>query len=110
MAPRLQTASLDPFEYALDANGNVLGGIRTPAVDAPVAKLSGLGQSGVQFCGSFGTTLPFTPEELTALYRNHGRFVSAWSRATQSAVKAGFLLPEDARHLRVVGAQSDILK
>jgi hypothetical protein len=110
VAPRLQTASLDPFEYALDANGNVLGGIRTPAVDAPVATLSGLGQSGVQFCGSFGTTMPFAPEQLAALYRTHGRFVSAWNQATQDAVKAGFLLPEDARHLRAVVAQSDILR
>ena len=33
-------------QYAVDANGIVLGGIRTPAVDAPVAKLSGFGQTG----------------------------------------------------------------
>ena len=36
-APRLQTAATGAF--ATDTNGNVLGGIRTPAVDAPVAKL-----------------------------------------------------------------------
>ena len=44
LAPRLQTVSIVPPVYAVDANLNVLGGIRTPAVDAPVARLNGLGQ------------------------------------------------------------------
>ena len=112
MAPRLETISIVPAQYALDANGNVLGGIRTPAVDAPVAKLSGLGQTGVgaQFCFLFGTTATFTQEQLTALYRNHGRFVLAWSRATLDAVRDGFVLPNDGLNILVVGAQSDVLK
>lgn len=110
MAPRLETISVQPLQYALDANGTVLGGIRTPAVDAAVAKLSGLGNSGTPSCPLFGATVPFSAEQLTALYRNHGGFVSAWNRATQDAVRAGFLLPEDARHLLVVAAQSNILK
>ena len=95
-------------QYVLDANGNVRGGIRTPAVDAPVAKLSGLGQTGTQFCALFGTTVPFTQEQLAALYGNHGGFVRAWTRATLSATFAGFLRPEDALNILVVGAQSDI--
>ena len=41
VAPRLQTTGLSPVVFATDANGNTLGGIRTPAVDAPVATLSG---------------------------------------------------------------------
>jgi hypothetical protein len=109
-APRLETTSISPVQYLLDANGNVRGGIRTPAVDAPVAKLSGLGQTGAQFCSLFGTTVPFTPEQLEALYGNHGRFVSAWSQATMRSLHAGFLRPEDAANILVVGAQSDIGK
>jgi Alpha/beta hydrolase domain len=108
IAPRWETVSTTPVQYAVDANGIVRGGIRTPAVDAPVALLSGLGQTGMTFCFLFGTTTPFTPEQLEALYGTHGGFVSAWSRATRSAVAAGFLLPADARHVRVVGAQSDV--
>ena len=78
-------------------------------MDAPVAKLSGLGQTGTQFCALFGTTTPFTQEQLAALYRNHGGFVRSWTRATLSASFAGFLRPEDAFNILVVGAQSDIL-
>ena len=112
MASRLETISIAPVQYALDANGNVLGGVRTPAVDAPVAKLSGLGQTGVgaQFCFLFGTTATFTEDQFTALYPNHGRFVLAWSRATLDAVKEGFVLPQDGLDILIVGAQSDIGK
>jgi hypothetical protein len=107
-APRLEVASVAPFAFALDANGNVRGGIRTPAVDAPVATLGGLGQSGTPFCSAFGTTTPFTRQQLDTLYRNHGRFVAAWSTATLRALHAGFLRPEDAVNMLVVGAQADI--
>jgi Alpha/beta hydrolase domain len=110
VAPRLETTSLQPLQYSLDANGNVLGGIRTPAVDAPVATLRGSGQAGSGFCFLFGTTTPFSGEQLTALYRKHGDFVSAWNRATTRAVKAGFIRPDDAKHIRVVAAQSSFLK
>jgi hypothetical protein len=109
-APRLETISISPIQYALDANGNVRGGIRTPAVDAPVATLSGLGQAGSQFCFLFGTTVPLTAEQLEALYGSHGGFAAAWGKATVSAFIAGFLRPEDAFNLAVVGAQSDILR
>ena len=35
----LQIASTSPFAYAQDANGNTLGGVRSPQVDAPIAML-----------------------------------------------------------------------
>lgn len=109
-APRLETISIQPVQYVLDANGNARGGIRTPAVDAPVAQLGGLGNTGTQSCFLFGTTVPLTQEQLTALYGNHGRFVAAWSKATLSAAVKGFIVPEDAQKLLVVGAQSTVLK
>ena len=65
-APRLQTTGDEAAPFALDADGNVKGGIRTPQVDAPVATLSGLGQTGTNFCGIFGTTKPFDAATLAA--------------------------------------------
>jgi hypothetical protein len=109
-SPRFETISVQPVQYTLDANGNVLGGIRTPAVDAPVAKLNGLGQTGASFCFLFGITVPFTPEQLAAAYGDHGGFASAWARATNQAMRTGFLLPEDARQIRTAGVRSDVLK
>lgn len=109
-APRFETTSIAPAQYVFDANGNVRGGIRTPAVDAPVAKLSGLGQTGTGFCFLLGTTTPLSPEQLKALYSDRGGFVRAWSRATSAAATAGFLRPQDALQMLAVGAQSDVLK
>ena len=43
-APPLQTVTTSPFVYAKDANGNTLGGVRTPQVDAPIAVLGGYRQ------------------------------------------------------------------
>ena len=61
-----------------------------------------------QFCVLFGTTTPFTTAQLEALYRNHGGFVSRWNQATQYALQGGFIVAEDAQHLRRVAAQSDV--
>ena len=45
-SPRLRVDPSDPQAFVMDANGNALGGIRSPQVAAPVAKLSGIGQPG----------------------------------------------------------------
>lgn len=99
--PKLQT-NADLTGYELDANGNALGGIRTPQVDAPVAVISGLGQSGESFCGLFGSTRPFSADELAALYTDGADFAAKWNEAVDRAEAAGTLLPEDAEALRGV--------
>ncbi|HZJ25661.1 MAG TPA: alpha/beta hydrolase domain-containing protein [Acidimicrobiia bacterium] len=110
VAPRLQTTGVSPVVFATDANGNVLGGIRTPAVDAPVATLSGLAKGGTSFCFLFGSTAPFTPSQMEALYPSHGKFVAAWARATRSARAAGFLVRADAKELASAAARSNVGK
>ena len=39
--PPFKLSSTEPPTLALDAHGNVIGGVRTPAVDVPVSTLSG---------------------------------------------------------------------
>jgi hypothetical protein len=112
-APRLETITVTPLQYATDTNGNVRGGVRTPAVDAPVAVLGGLGNSGAgpigQFCRLFGNTVPLTAEQLTARYRNERGFESEWKQGTQAAVRAGFILPEDGKKLQAVPAEVSLM-
>ncbi len=81
-SPRLQMTGDGAAPFVLDASGNVVGGIRTPQVEAPIATLSGLGQSGSNFCGIFGTTKPFETTKLSSLYPSHAAFVRAWNTAT----------------------------
>ncbi|MFT4520674.1 MAG: hypothetical protein ACI9JM_003079 [Halioglobus sp.] len=112
-AERFETVSLSPLVYKKDELGNVLGGIRTPAVDAPIALINGNGQplggTGV-FCFLFGITIPFTDEQLIDRYQTHESFVSQWNTATQAAVEAGFILSEDAEDLKAAAEQSTILR
>ncbi|SEP16704.1 hypothetical protein SAMN05660991_03645 [Trujillonella endophytica] len=115
-APRLEVVSTDPTapEYAVDEQGITLGGIRTPAVDAPVAVLRGLGQpagsadSLQRFCRLFGTTVPLTTEQLTELYPDHDAFVAAWEESLDRAVEDGYVLEADAELLRSVAENAAV--
>jgi hypothetical protein len=112
--PRLQVTSASPVVFATDANGNVLGGVRTPQVDAPIATLTGTGNTGSGslgvFCAIFGTTSPFSPSKLATLYPSHKAFVSLWHQSVQRDLSGGFLLRRDAVELDRSAANSQIGK
>ena len=107
-AAHLRIDPRPPASFRLDSNGNVEGGIRTPAVDVPVAKLSGLGQSGGSFCFIFGTTVPFDAAKLANLYPTHHDFVRRWDHDTRKDVRAGFILPFDGQKLEAAAAASNV--
>jgi hypothetical protein len=122
-SPRLAVTKAHPTRYVTNSNGNVVGGIRTPQVQVPVASLSGLGQPGSPvpsapgnvsslsagtLCGIFGTTTPFSAAKLKALYPTHATFVRKWNAATAALVRQGYLLPADARTLDRVAARSSV--
>jgi hypothetical protein len=94
-SPRLELND-DGSDYVYDDLGNVVGGIRTPYVDAPSAILRGEENPGNSFCFLFGTTALFSAEQMASLYTDEAGFVEAVRDATEDAVAADFLLPEDA--------------
>lgn len=104
-APRLETAG-DPPAYVVDELGNVRGGIRTPYLDAPIAVLSGLGQTGSSFCQIFGTTVLFEPATLASLYPDHETYVAAVNASTDQAIAAGFILEPDGALIKAAAAAS----
>ena len=88
-APRL---SVLDGSFELDAVGNVVGGVRTPAVDAPADVLSGLAAPGASpICELFGRTLPLP----RPVWPSHEEYLAAYTSATDAAIAAGFVLPED---------------
>ena len=107
-SPLIQVTATAIPRIRRDADGNALGGIRTPQVDVPIATLSGEGQTGSIFCALFGTTRLFDAAKLATLYPSHDAYVSAFNAATDSAVQAGFLLPPDAELMKTAAAQSTI--
>jgi hypothetical protein len=108
-ATRLQlvNASAKQASIARDANGNALGGIRNPLVDAPTTTLTGeppkgmttadVAKSGI--CLLFGKTIPFSQKKLVALYGNGDNYVAKFRAAANKAVAGGFLMQQDADEL-----------
>ncbi len=78
-----------------DADGIAIGGVRTPAVDAPVATHSGESAGDEIIFQLFGSTVPFTPEQLQARYPRQEDYVAAVTISADAAVAARFLLPDD---------------
>ncbi len=123
-SPRLQLAK-GGKKFQLDGNGNAMGGVRTPQVVAPVAKLSGIGQpdasslgqvgkqssptvgSGI-LCNIFGTTVPYSAATLGSLYPTHAAFVKRWDAAVANEVHQGYLMAADGQVLDKIAAGSKV--
>jgi Alpha/beta hydrolase domain len=108
-APFLATTHVSPVVYQLDANGNAIGGVRTPQVDAPIAALGSQGNTG-GFCVLFGSTVPYSPAHVASLYKSHRQFVSAWARAVRRDRSDGFLLTADGIELLHSAAVSQVAR
>jgi hypothetical protein len=107
--PKMPRIELDANGgLVVDDVGNARGGIRTPHLDAPIATLTGTGQTGASFCRLFGTTTPFTAAALAKTYPDHQSFVTKWNAAVESAVAAGAVLPPEAEHLKAAAQASAI--
>lgn len=89
--------------YDTDEHGNVLGGVRLPEIDVPIATYStdnspaaGTDLIAGMACSLGGATEAFTPEKLLQLYPTHDDYVQQYTAAAEKAVADGILLEEDA--------------
>ena len=106
-APRLEVTPGPPPAIVVDEHGNARGGIRTPAVDVPIATFTGE-QDGSILCRLFGSTTPFDEAKLRSLYPTRGAFVRKYRRALARAVRAGWILRPDAKLMRAWAAGASI--
>jgi hypothetical protein len=98
--------STKPPTLALDSHGDVIGGVRTPAVDVPVATLSGSAPAGTSLiCSLFGTTTTFSPAELTSLYGSEANYLSKYTADLDKAIAARYLLPSERPELLALARQ-----
>lgn len=88
-----------------DAYGNAIGGLRSPYVDVPISTYK-MPTGGV--CPFIGSRVPFSPELLAELYKNHGDYVSQVSQGVQELLLEGFLLPMDASKIKVEAGQAAV--
>lgn len=93
-----------------DEFGNALGGIREPAIAVPVATYLPYNSPFTNQCVFSGTEIPFSDEQIEALYPQHGKYVSGVAKAVNSLQKAGYLLPADAEAMKQAAAESEVSK
>ena len=93
-------SSQNPAALALDQHGNVIGGVRTPAVDVPISALSGAAPPGTStICSLFGSTTPFSAQTLASLYGTKAMYISKYTADLDRAIAAGYLLPSERASL-----------
>jgi hypothetical protein len=73
---------------------NAMGGIRTPAVAAPIRTVGGRSRGG--FCTMYGSSKPLPTALLRRMYPTHDDYVQYVEIAAGNAVRDGFMLPKDA--------------
>ena len=105
-APRLEVHA-DLKGFAADGDGNALGGLRTPWVDVPTARLSGLGQPGEDMSFLFGTTVLFDRETLAGRYPGGAPdYLARFTTSVDGCIGAGYLLEQDREEILALAAAS----
>jgi hypothetical protein len=107
-APLVAITQGDTPTIERDELGNARGGIRLPQLEAPVATLSGEPGGGPGFCSLFGTTTAFDAARLSSLYPTHRSYVAAFSKATDTMQRDGFLLGADAKEAKAEASRSAV--
>jgi alpha/beta hydrolase family protein len=109
-ATAIEVRDGDEPRPVLDTNGLALGGVRTPWVDVPIARTSGLGapEGGGEsiMAAIFGSGEPFDAETLQRLYPGGAdEYLAGFTAALDRAIASGFVLPDDrAEILRLAAA------
>jgi Alpha/beta hydrolase domain len=89
-----------PPTLVLDANGLTEGGVRTPWVDVPTARLWGVGNSGGALGFMVGVCETFDATTLDRLYPGGKReYMKKFEGSLASAIKAGFILAADRQEI-----------
>lgn len=107
-APRLEVAEGEPPTIVRDEFGNARGGIRLPQLEVPTATLSGEPGGGPGFCSLFGFTAAFDAAQLASLYPRQRDYVAEFDKATDKAVKEGFIQPAGAKEAKEEAGRTSV--
>lgn len=86
-----------------DQDGNALGGIRLPEMEAPVAEYHGRDDDADGLGVLYGWARPFKPDQLRSLYPSRDAYVKTWAAAVDRLLSTGALRDEDAETYRTRG-------
>lgn len=95
----------EPLRLALDANGLARGGIRTPWVEVPIARTSGVTADENIMAAIFGSGEPFDTATLARLYPGGAaEYLERFAAALDASITAGFILPADRAEILELAA------
>jgi hypothetical protein len=99
LKPQVTGVAFDPAKaFVEDANGNALGGVRTPAVEVPTARWVGA-KTGAFRCLFEGYKIPFDAARLRSMYPDHAAYVERVKRSATALLRTRWLTPTDAREI-----------
>ncbi len=95
----------EPPQPILDANGLARGGVRTPWVDVPIARTSGVGSEETTMASIFGSGEPFDTATVRRLYPGGAAdYLQRFSASLDSAIDSGFILAADREEILQLAA------
>ncbi len=102
MPPRAEALKAGTSGTQNDQHGNILGGLRLPDIDVPIATHTSANAPAdlldiISFlgCGLGGSVSPLSKEQLKQLYPTHEDYVQKYTQAADKALKGGYLLQAD---------------
>jgi len=100
VAAPVELSDSEPPELVLDATGNAVGGVRTPWVDVPIARTSGLAPEDSPMSFLFGSGQLLDAETLGTLYPGGcGEYLERFTAALDRAIEAGFIVAADREEI-----------
>lgn len=101
----LELTDAEPPRLVLDGNGLATGGVRTPWVDVPIARTTGIGSAESPLSHLFGSGEPFDTATVARLYPGGApEYLERFTAALDSAIRAGFLLAADREEILALAA------
>ena len=89
-----------------DDDGNALGGIRLPEMEAPLAEYHGRDDTAAGLGTLYGWARPFPADKVRRLYVSAEAYGKVWDDAVDHLVATGALRPEEAADYRRKGAET----
>jgi Alpha/beta hydrolase domain len=104
-APPLEVRDGELPRPVPDANGLARGGVRTPWVDVPIARTSGLASDESLMAAIFGSGEPFDAATLQRLYPGGpAQYLEGFTAALDEAIGSGYILPDDRAEILQLAA------
>ncbi|MFV8166998.1 alpha/beta hydrolase domain-containing protein [Mycobacterium sp. 134] len=105
--PPLELTEGGQIRFVLDANGIAEGGVRTPWVDVPIARTSGLAPNESPMSFLFGSGEPFDATKLRELYPGGANeYLDKFTAALDRAIEAGVIVPADRAEILELAAST----